>query len=403
MCQNKKCVLFLILLVVPLGGVGIDLYSASMPNLAYFFSISQAKTKMTLTFFLLGFSIGLLIFGILSDCYGRKKFQVLNSLIFMLSSFLMTLQSSIEAIFVLRFLQGLSAGGLAAIARSIITDVFARNEITKISLYVTSVWGLGPVIAPWIGGLLAHHYSWRVCFYLFAAYGLLAFLANFFFLKESHSNQKQLRFDVLYRDIFSIMKQSYFIVPVFVMSLSYSILICYGVIGSYFIEVHLNYSTIAYGNIGLGLGFGYLIGTLICRILIEKVSDDFLLKFTLYSMFILNLLLLLLSYIYVDNIILLIAEVFISCFFVGFIYPIYMAKSVKAFVNKAGIASGVTTASIMLLSSLFSFLLSSIKIVTQTEFQGIYFLLSIAMFFVWYFFSKKQVSLDHQPEVRVSS
>lgn len=387
--------LFLILIIVPLGGIGIDLYSASMPELAIYLNIDQAAVKLTLSVFLAGLFLGMLVCGILSDSYGRKYFQVINALLFTFSSIIIPSLDSFGAILLSRFIQGISSGGMQSVARSMITDVYTKTEITKIALYVTSTWGVGPIIAPWIGGILAHYYGWKSCFYFFSGYGCILLILNGFVLKETNHNKTELQIKHILSSCVSIIKDKNFITPVIMMCLAYTILISYGILGSYFVEIKLGLSPIVYGNIGLIVGFGYLLGTLACRSLISKFLDDFLLKVVICGLFFLNLFMLFISYLLLNAIAPWIINIFITCFGMGFVYPIYMAKSIRAFAHKSGIASGLTVSTVLFLSCLLSICISQLVIKNSMQFIMLYLVLVSTSFLIWaipYLFIKLKIS-----------
>ena len=382
---TKTATLFLILIVVPLGGIGIDLYSASMPQLATYLNIDQSMIKLTISTFLSGLFVGMLVCGILSDSYGRKYFQVGNAILFTASSLIIPSLHNFTAILFFRFLQGVSSGGMQSVARSMITDIYTRTEITKISLYVTSAWGIGPIIAPWIGGILAHYFGWKSCFYFFSMYGLVLLTLNGFVLKET--NQNKIRLDIKHIAIscLDIIKEKDFIIPIIMMCIAYSILISYGILGSYFVEINLGMSSIAYGDIGLVVGIGYLLGTLSCRFLISKISDDKLLKMLIWTLMLLNIFMLLISHVLPKAIFPWVIDILITCFGMGFIYPIYMAKSIRAFAHKSGIASGLTVSMVLLLSFLISLGISQLVIHNSTQFIMLYLFLTGIAFLIWNF------------------
>lgn len=395
--------LFLILIVVPLGGIGIDLYSASMPELATYLNVDQSMIKLTLSVFLAGLFFGMLICGILSDSYGRKYFQVINAIIFTFSSIIIPSLHNFSAILLFRFLQGVSSGGMQSVARSMITDVYSKTEITRIALYVTSAWGMGPIIAPWIGGVLAHYYGWKSCFYFFSGYGCILLLLNGFVLKETNHNKTELHIKNIVGSCVNIIKDKDFITPVIMMCLAYSILISYGILGSYFIEINLGMSPIAYGNIGLVIGFGYLLGTLACRFLISKLSDDVLLKIVICVLVLLNIFMLFISYMLPHAIAPWIINILITCFGMGFVYPIYMAKSIRAFAHKSGVASGLTVSMVLFLSFLLSIGISQLVISNSVQFVMLYLVLVGVSFLIWimpYLFTQLKIVFYTQPPLK---
>lgn len=379
---NQNAMFAIILLVIPLGGIGIDLYSASIPILAKDLSVSQSEIKLTLSIYLVGLAVGMFFSGILSDTIGRKPLQMLNAIIFTVSCTAVTFSHSLSVILILRLLQGISAGGIQVVGRSALTDIFSKVELAKKTVYVTTVWGIGPIIAPWIGGELTHYFGWKACFYFFTIYGIIILFA-YWRSPETHNARQPFHFRRLCDDITWVVTHSNFFIPVVMMSLGYTIFLVYGICGPYFIEEVLGQSPVYYGNVGFILGFGYLIGTLICRVMMSKYGMDHILKFAILGMFTINLINIILAWFIKFNMLLIIENVVLTCFCVGFTYPIYMTRSLKDFAERSGVASAITTLAITSIASLISFILSVVSVSTVVGFLSIYLAISFLMLIFW--------------------
>lgn len=380
--MNQNAMFAIILLVIPLGGIGIDLYSASLPLFAKYLNVSQSEIKLTLSIYLVGLAIGMFFSGILSDTIGRRPLQLFNAIVFTISCTAVTFSHSLTVVLVLRLLQGMSAGGIQVVGRSMLTDIFSKVELAKKTVYVTTVWGIGPILAPWIGGELTHYFGWTASFYFFTIYGMII-LFSYWSSPETHNTRQPFHFKRLCDDMLWIVTHSNFLIPIIMMSLGYTIFIVYGICGPYFIEEVLGKSPVYYGNVGFIIGFGYLIGTLICRVMMSKYDMDNILKCAVLGMFIINLINLILAWLVGFNMLLIIENIVLTCFCVGFTYPIYMTRSLHDFAKKAGVASAITTLSITSLASIISFILSIINVSTIIEFLSIYFTISLFILIFW--------------------
>lgn len=378
-------ILLPILFTVPLGGIGVDLYAASMPSLANDLSVSQSQIKLTLTLFLIGLFFGMLLCGFLSDIFGRKKTQVINSIIFSLSSFLIVHTHDFSILLLLRFMQGVSAGGLQSVSRSIISDAFNKKEITKYSLYVTSAWGIGPIIAPWLGGSLMYYFDWHACFYFLFFYGVFIYLLSAFLLPETNCSSLVFNSKEIRKSCIEIFSSKHFFLPVIIMGLSYLTLVCFGILGPYFFVETLNLSPLTYGNIGLIIGFGYLLGNFSCKFLLNKTDEYIIVKLMIFLSTLCGFFFLLICLLLPGKISILPICIFVTCFFVGFIYPLYMARTIKAFSHIAGISSGILISSVLLTVSAGSLILSFVVIKSIFYFVLVYFLLSLLILMAWFF------------------
>jgi len=373
----------IVLLTVPLGGIGIDLYASSLPTLAAHFGAAAVATKSTLTVFLIGLFAGMLYSGTLSDIIGRKKPQLINAVLFTLSSVAIPFAGTIEQVMVLRFLQGVSAGGMQAVCRSILSDTFPPGDLTRKSLYISTVWGLGPIFAPWIGGLLVTAYGWQSCFYLLGAYGLA--LAALIAWGLPETNARRVSFDIVgfRHDVAKVVGHHEFLLPVFAMGCAYASLVTYGAVGPYFVQVALRLSPATYGNIGLVVGCGYLLGNLALRILLARgCSEHRLLTRAVGCTLASVAFSMMLQWRYPGAEAIWIACVLADCFMMGFVYPIYMAKSLRIHPGRSGLASAMTVSAVLLLASIFGAIASALTIRSALQFLSAYLVLSVGIMII---------------------
>jgi len=143
--------------------------------------------KMTWVFtaYMLASTSTMLIFGKLSDLFGRKKFFLIGIGLFMVGSALCGTAASIEQLIAFRVVQGIGSGSIMPIAFSIIFTLFADpKHAAKLSGVMGAVFGLSSVAGPQIGTLIADHLSWRWCFYVNLPIGIASFLVLLFALSE---------------------------------------------------------------------------------------------------------------------------------------------------------------------------------------------------------------------------
>lgn len=147
---------------------------------------TPSQIQFTLSFFLFGLGIGQLIYGPLSDRYGRKPLLLLGIIIYITASFLCAVATSINYFLLARILQafGISAG--VVLARAIVRDYFSGNELARIFSFISLITLFAPLIAPVIGGYLVTLSGWRSVFILLTCSGLVCLIATIYGYKESH-------------------------------------------------------------------------------------------------------------------------------------------------------------------------------------------------------------------------
>ena len=190
---NSK--LFLVLLLGVLSAFGpfvVDLYLPSLPQLATFFETSASMTQLTLTTAMIGLAVGQLLLGPLSDKFGRKIPLIISLVIYIISTILIVYAPNIEAMIVLRVIQGLSSAGSVVISRAVATDLYRGREMTRFFGLLMTINGIAPIISPILGSLLLEYISWKGVFVFLALIGVVV-LFFCFRLKESLSFENRLQ------------------------------------------------------------------------------------------------------------------------------------------------------------------------------------------------------------------
>jgi len=125
------------------------------------------------------------IFGKLSDRYGRKRFFILGSLIFMGGSMLSGLSQNIYQLIIFRAVQGLGAGAIVPVVFSLVGVTFPRQVVVRAQSLLFAMVGVATVVGPSIGSYLVEYAGWRWIFYFNLPVGLLSVVAIFLGLRES--------------------------------------------------------------------------------------------------------------------------------------------------------------------------------------------------------------------------
>ena len=267
---SKSISFFMVLLCVPLSGIGVDLYAPSLPHIATDLKAHAQLVQLTITIYMIGFGVAQAIFGPISDTLGRKRSILVGVIIYLISVCLMSLTSSIDVIVFMRLIQGISVALISVPARAINNDIFSGDEFISKTKTMVMVWGLGPILAPAIGGYLQDYIGWRANFWFMFGYGVLILFFGILFFKETNHNRAEFsmsRFLTVYKKLLSC-------------KLFFSMIILAGVLFSFSILFHLkapfiiervfHKSGVEYGHIALCLGLGWFIGTLLA-----KKSDKF--------------------------------------------------------------------------------------------------------------------------------
>ena len=150
-----------------------DMYLPALPEMGKFFVASEFLIGLTLTIFFLMFAVSIVIFGPLSDKYGRRPILIFGSAIYTLASLTCAMSTDIYIMLAGRFFQGVGSGAVITVATAIIKDCFRGKLMTKILVITQALGVIAPMAAPIIGGILLNFTDWRGAFYLLTAIGTI--------------------------------------------------------------------------------------------------------------------------------------------------------------------------------------------------------------------------------------
>lgn len=198
MTKTEHRVLVIMLgMLAAMGPLSIDMYLPSLPFIQTDLGASAAEAQLSLSAFLIGYACGQLLYGPISDRFGRKPVLLTGIFAYAITSFLCALSSNIETLIIMRFLQALGGGSGIVLARAIISDYFPPNQAARVLSLVSIVTLLGPLVSPIIGSYLLVLAGWRSIFWLLTSLGGVFFMMIFFIFKESHPEEKRHKLNLI--------------------------------------------------------------------------------------------------------------------------------------------------------------------------------------------------------------
>ena len=154
------------------GPAAVNLYLPALPDVASDLHASTSAAQLTLALFLVGAAAGQLIFGPLSDVFGRRRPLLAGMLIFAAASILCAVAPSLATLCIARLLQGAGAASGMVIGRSLVRDLFGLTDSARYYSRLMLISGVAPIAAPLIGALLLQVMSWHGIFVVTAVGGL---------------------------------------------------------------------------------------------------------------------------------------------------------------------------------------------------------------------------------------
>lgn len=149
-----------------------DMYLPTIPAMMREFHTTPSMTQMGLSMAMLGMGIGSVLWGSLSDHFGRKPILIISLLIFALSTGVALLSPDITFFVAVRLVQGFGAGGAMVLSTSIPADVFAGRQLGKLMGIVGAINGIAPAAGPLLGGFLANRVGWQGIFVVLLTIGI---------------------------------------------------------------------------------------------------------------------------------------------------------------------------------------------------------------------------------------
>ena len=204
--------LFLPLLLIAMSAyppLATDMYLPALPTIVSTFNTTESTVNLTLVLFFLFFAFSTLVFGPISDKYGRKPALMVGVSLFTAASLGCVWASSVESLIVWRILQAVGAGGPVTISIAIVQDTYTGETKRKILAVVTGLMLVAPVLAPTLGSLVLMYGQWRIIFILLFLLGVFSLLGCLV-IRESIPQKSDKTFFRAFGGLFSVMKKPVF-------------------------------------------------------------------------------------------------------------------------------------------------------------------------------------------------
>lgn len=197
--QNKQTFEFefvaLMAALMSIVALSIDALLPALPEIGSALGVSNPNNnQLLITMIFLGLGFGQLIFGPLSDSFGRKPMVFIGFTVFVIATIICVTPDSFEMMIIGRVLQGVGLSSPRTLSIAIVRDSYSGNYMAKILSIVVMVFILVPIIAPALGQFLLNFYNWESIFYVNLIFGVLVM---FWFWKrqpETLANTNRVRF-----------------------------------------------------------------------------------------------------------------------------------------------------------------------------------------------------------------
>ncbi|MFA7022545.1 MULTISPECIES: multidrug effflux MFS transporter [Aliarcobacter] len=330
--------IYLIILLSILSSVApiaTDTYLPSIPEIAKYFDVNIHKIELSLSIFLIGFAVGQIFGGPISDRYGRRFGSILGLIGFAFFSFLIIFSSNVYELWIYRFLEAFFGGITVVNAAAAVRDRFKGQEAAKVFSLIGIIRSIAPLLAPVFGALIIHFYPWEGIFVFLTIYSLFVAFLVYKDLPESFvkSEQKVLE---SYKSVLTHKKA---MKAMLVLAISF---------GGFFILIaktsfiYIEYFGIKTDYFPLFFGINFIILMFMIKVnvnLLKKYNALSIVKFAILFQIVVGLIFILIH----QNITLIQTVIVLAAYMsmMAFVFGNCMAIALEHFSKNAGVASGV--------------------------------------------------------------
>ena len=268
-----------LLLMISFATFNAVLFTPALPNITRYFSITNNIAQLTITWFLVGYAIGQLLYGPLANRLGRKPSLYIGIGIQIASSFLCILAGLLHSFFLLvsaRFFLAIGSGVGLTIAFTLVNESFVPKVANQKISYLMLALSIMPGLSIALGGILNHHYGWMSCFYVGVVYGLvLLFLTTRLTETYSMPNPKALKFKCLIQTYFNQLQNPALVFGGLLMGGATCFIYIFTTLAPFIAIDSLGMNSSEYGIASILPPIGSVIGSLVSAQLAKKYSYQY--------------------------------------------------------------------------------------------------------------------------------
>ena len=350
--SRRRIATYLALAMIPLSGFATDIYLPSLPQMGADLNVSSLQVQITISIFLISYGVSQLFIGAILDSFGRYKPGLISLVLFSAASLGIATSKSIEAIYVMRALQGLTVATIVVAKRAYFVDVYKGDELKSYLSIFTIIWSTGPIIAPFIGGYLQTGFGWNFNFYFLAGMAIVLVILEFFFSSETLVNRAEFNIRKIAGTYIQMVGTPSFSLGLLMLGFAYSMVMVYNLTGPFIVQYHLGLTPIIAGYCSLILGFAWMLGGFIGKATIRKpFFRKIFINTFLQLLFVIAMIT---GAAYLENIYILVFFAFIIHTCAGYTFNNYFTANLSQFPENAGIASGLVGGVVFIIVSFLS-------------------------------------------------
>lgn len=272
--MSQKLIVLMLALLLGLQPVTTDLYLPALPAITQGFGAGMGQAQLTLTALLLAFGVSQLIWGPLSDRFGRRPILLWGMAAYTLASVACAFAPNMAWLIAGRAAQGMAMGAAVMAARAVVRDLYPPLQGANVmSQALTGLGIIACACAP-LGGMFTDWLGWRIALLLVAVFGAGTLTLLFWRFEEtlSRPDPQAMHAHKLVRANLEILSHPVFLTWCALSAASYLGLFTFLASSSFVFVTFMGYSKTAYGFLMLSMSLSYIVGTFGCRWLLRRTS-----------------------------------------------------------------------------------------------------------------------------------
>lgn len=381
--QRSQTFIILILgALTMIGPFSIDMYLPGFPAIAKDLRTTIAEVQLSLASFFVGLALGQLFSGPLTDRFGRKKPLYIGLSLYMLASLACAFAPNVETLIALRFVQALGGSVGMVVARAVVRDLYAPEEMAKIFSLLMLVMGVAPIVAPSLGGILVSSVGWQSIFLTLTLISAIILLGMYLGLPETKQPDATISLHPVkvLKEYIEILKNRQFLIYTMVSGFSGAGMFAY-ISGSPFVFIELHQVPEAtFGIIFSANAFGLIMSGQLNRLALRRFTTVQIVKFVNALQLVFGALLVGYGFTFWGGLPMLITLIFLYMSMLGFLYPNAGALAMAPFARNAGAASALLGSLQFVVSAVVASLVSAFDNGTALPMTGAMAICSLLVF-----------------------
>ena len=265
--------------LVALGPLTIDMYLPAMPGMVDALSTDSSRVHLTISAFLLGFSVFHLACGPLADRFGRRPVLLGGLALYVAASVACASAETIEQLILYRFVQGVGACVGPTLGRTVARDLYGPTDAARALAYIAMIMALAPAVAPTLGGLMLTVLPWTSIFLALGIYAAVVTVIVFLHLPESAPERQALHPAHIARNYLTLARDSRYLLTTVASALLYAGMVAF-LSGSGFVFIDMMGVPVEYfGALFLTTVAGYILGNALSTRLSALRSSEAVMRY----------------------------------------------------------------------------------------------------------------------------